>query len=91
MISLIWSWSTCIHSRKTVAQKYVTLRDAIENIDIGGVALIRAAAKNYERVAVICDPCDYELVLNDMGRHGHVTLETREVLALKAFCAHRKL
>lgn len=71
--------------QKTVAQKYVTLRDAIENIDIGGVALIRAAAKNYERVVVICDPCDYELVLSDMGKHGHVSLETREVLALKAF------
>lgn len=71
--------------QKTVAQKYVTLRDAIENIDIGGVALIRAAAKNYERVAVICDPCDYDLVLNDLGRHGHVSQETREVLALKAF------
>ncbi|MGQ9905122.1 MAG: bifunctional phosphoribosylaminoimidazolecarboxamide formyltransferase/IMP cyclohydrolase, partial [Anaerolineae bacterium] len=37
--------------QKTVAQKYVTLADAIENIDIGGVALIRAAAKNYQRVA----------------------------------------
>lgn len=71
--------------QKTIAQKYVTLHDAIEHIDIGGVALIRAAAKNYERVAVICDPCDYELVLNDIGRNSSVSLETREVLALKAF------
>jgi phosphoribosylaminoimidazolecarboxamide formyltransferase/IMP cyclohydrolase len=71
--------------QKTVAQKYVTLHDAIENIDIGGVALIRAAAKNYERVAVVCDPCDYDLVSSDLLKHGHVTLETRQVLALKAF------
>ncbi|MCS6848487.1 MAG: bifunctional phosphoribosylaminoimidazolecarboxamide formyltransferase/IMP cyclohydrolase [Anaerolineae bacterium] len=71
--------------QKTVAQKFVTLRDAIEHIDIGGVALIRAAAKNYERVTVVCDPCDYDLVLNDIARNGSVSLETREVLALKAF------
>jgi phosphoribosylaminoimidazolecarboxamide formyltransferase/IMP cyclohydrolase len=71
--------------QKTVAQKYVTMQDAIENIDIGGVALIRAAAKNYERVAVVCDPLDYELVLRDVRQSGAVSLETREVLALKAF------
>ncbi|MDW8394895.1 MAG: bifunctional phosphoribosylaminoimidazolecarboxamide formyltransferase/IMP cyclohydrolase [Anaerolineae bacterium] len=71
--------------RKTVAQPYVTLRDAIEHIDIGGVALLRAAAKNFERVAVVCDPCDYGLVLNDLEKYGEITLETREVFALKAF------
>ena len=71
--------------QKTVAQKYVTLEDAIENIDIGGVALIRAAAKNHARVAVICDPADYGLVLKDIQAHGAVSRETREVLALKAF------
>ena len=71
--------------QKTVAQKFVTLDDAIENIDIGGVALIRAAAKNYSRVAVVCDPADYELVLRDISQSGAVSRETREVLALKAF------
>jgi len=71
--------------QKTVAQRFVTLRDAIEHIDIGGVALLRAAAKNFERVAVVCDPADYGLILNDLARHGSVSLETREVLALKAF------
>ncbi|MCW1968819.1 MAG: bifunctional phosphoribosylaminoimidazolecarboxamide formyltransferase/IMP cyclohydrolase [Anaerolineae bacterium] len=71
--------------QKTVAQKYVTLADAIENIDIGGVALIRAAAKNYARVAVICDPADYERVLHDLDTLGHISLELREVLAFKAF------
>jgi phosphoribosylaminoimidazolecarboxamide formyltransferase/IMP cyclohydrolase len=71
--------------QKTVAQRYVTLADAIENIDIGGVALIRAAAKNFTRVTVVCDPCDYALVLRDLSQHGFVSLQTREVLALKAF------
>jgi phosphoribosylaminoimidazolecarboxamide formyltransferase/IMP cyclohydrolase len=71
--------------QKTVSQHYVTLADAIENIDIGGVALIRAAAKNYQRVAVVCDPCDYDLVLRDITQQGSVSLQTREVLALKAF------
>ncbi|HEY3290727.1 MAG TPA: bifunctional phosphoribosylaminoimidazolecarboxamide formyltransferase/IMP cyclohydrolase [Anaerolineae bacterium] len=71
--------------QKTVSQRYVTLADAIENIDIGGVALIRAAAKNYQRVAVVCDPCDYDLVVRDLAQHGFVSLQTREVLALKAF------
>ena len=71
--------------QKTVSQRYVTLADAIENIDIGGVALIRAAAKNYARVAAVCDPCDYDLVVRDIAQHGFVSLQTREVLALKAF------
>jgi phosphoribosylaminoimidazolecarboxamide formyltransferase/IMP cyclohydrolase len=71
--------------QKTVAQKFVTLDDAIENIDIGGVALIRAAAKNYGRVAIVCDPADYDLVLADIAKSGAVSQETREVLALKAF------
>lgn len=71
--------------QKTIAQKFVTLDDAIENIDIGGVALIRAAAKNYKRVAVICDPEDYDNVLHDFAKHGKVSDELRELLALKAF------
>jgi phosphoribosylaminoimidazolecarboxamide formyltransferase/IMP cyclohydrolase len=71
--------------QKTVAQKFVTLDDAIENIDIGGVALIRAAAKNFKRVAVVCDPADYDLVIKDLVAHSAVSIETREVLALKAF------
>ena len=71
--------------QKTIAQKYVTLADAIENIDIGGVTLIRAAAKNYARVAVVCSPDDYSHILKDLDEHGKVTDATREVLALKAF------
>src|SRR3990172_6282560 len=47
----------------TVAKPGVTLAEAIENIDIGGVPLIRAAAKNHERVTLVCDPADYPAVL----------------------------
>ena len=48
---------------QTVAQPGVTLAEAIEQIDIGGVTLLRAAAKNHERVAVVCDPADYDALL----------------------------
>lgn len=71
--------------QKTIAQKFVTLADAIENIDIGGVALIRAAAKNYRRVAVVCNPADYDNVVRDLQIYGKVSDEMREILALKAF------
>ncbi len=71
--------------QNTIAQPHVTLADAVEMIDIGGVALIRAAAKNFQRVTVICDPNDYGLVLRNLDQHGFVSLQTREVLALKAF------
>ncbi len=69
---------------ETVAKPGVTLEDAIENIDIGGVTLIRAAAKNYERVSLVCDPDDYTLVLDEI-KNGGTTLETRRALALKGF------
>jgi phosphoribosylaminoimidazolecarboxamide formyltransferase/IMP cyclohydrolase len=69
----------------TVSQKFVTLDDAIENIDIGGVALLRAAAKNFARVTVVCDPCDYDVVERDLKGDGRVGEQTRQVLALKAF------
>jgi len=56
---------------------------ALENIDIGGVTLIRAAAKNYRDVAVIIEPDDYDLVLEDMAGEG-IRVETLRNLALKA-------
>eukprot|EP01135_Chromosphaera_perkinsii_P012009 Nk52_evm17s2568 gene=Nk52_evmTU17s2568 len=72
--------------QKTVAKEDVTLADAIENIDIGGVALLRAAAKNHKRVTVVCDPCDYDIVLGDLSSDAGVcAFETRQKLALKAF------
>lgn len=70
---------------QTVAKSDVTLADAIENIDIGGVTLLRAAAKNHTRVTVICDPTDYTTVVQEIGQNGDTTLKTRQTLALKAF------
>ncbi|MBI5243227.1 MAG: bifunctional phosphoribosylaminoimidazolecarboxamide formyltransferase/IMP cyclohydrolase [Elusimicrobia bacterium] len=61
-------------------------REAVENIDIGGVALIRAAAKNFEDVAVVVSPADYEPVLAELGRNaGRLSEETRRRLSWKAF------
>ncbi|KAG8237466.1 hypothetical protein J437_LFUL015685, partial [Ladona fulva] len=50
----------------TVSKPGVTIPEAVENIDIGGVTLLRAAAKNYDRVTVICDPTDYDKVMTEM-------------------------
>jgi phosphoribosylaminoimidazolecarboxamide formyltransferase/IMP cyclohydrolase len=69
---------------KTIAQKNVSLEDAIENIDIGGVALIRAAAKNHQRVTLVCDPMDYSKVLAEINQ-GSISTETRKELAIKGF------
>jgi len=69
---------------QTIARHDVTLADAIENIDIGGVTLIRAAAKNHQRVTLLCDPADYPGVLAAL-RTGAVPEETRRTLAVKGF------
>jgi phosphoribosylaminoimidazolecarboxamide formyltransferase / IMP cyclohydrolase len=71
---------------QTVARPECTLTDAIENIDIGGPAMVRSAAKNYQHVAVITDPADYAGVLREMtATGGAVGAETRFHLARKAF------
>ncbi|MDH7485073.1 MAG: bifunctional phosphoribosylaminoimidazolecarboxamide formyltransferase/IMP cyclohydrolase [Anaerolineae bacterium] len=70
---------------QTVARPEVTLAEAVEQIDIGGVALLRAAAKNFAAVTVLCDPADYPPVLAELRRRGDVSLATRQRLALKAF------
>lgn len=71
---------------KTIAKPECTLDEAIENIDIGGPTMLRAAAKNYARVAVVCDPEDYSRVLEEMRRNdGEVTARTHLVLAQKVF------
>ncbi|MCS6909025.1 MAG: bifunctional phosphoribosylaminoimidazolecarboxamide formyltransferase/IMP cyclohydrolase [Anaerolineales bacterium] len=70
---------------QTVARPGVTLAEAIENIDIGGVTLIRAAAKNHERVTLVCDPRDYEPVLQELRAAGRVSDEARRRLAVKGF------
>jgi phosphoribosylaminoimidazolecarboxamide formyltransferase / IMP cyclohydrolase len=69
---------------QTIAQPGVTLAEAVEQIDIGGVTLLRAAAKNFARVTVICDPADYVIVL-DALRTGALDHDQRHKLAVKAF------
>ncbi|MBC7223251.1 MAG: bifunctional phosphoribosylaminoimidazolecarboxamide formyltransferase/IMP cyclohydrolase [Anaerolineae bacterium] len=69
----------------TVARPGVTLEEAVEQIDIGGVALLRAAAKNWARVAVVSQPSQYAGVLAELREQGQVTEATRRRLALEAF------
>ena len=70
----------------TIAKPGVTLEDAIENIDIGGPAMVRSSAKNYQGVAIVTDPEDYPALLAEMAANGgSLKLETRFALAKKAF------
>ncbi len=69
---------------ETIAKPNVTYADAIENIDIGGVTLIRAAAKNHERVTLVCDPADYAETLS-MLQHGEIPFDVKKKLAVKGF------
>ena len=70
----------------TVARPDCTLEDAIENIDIGGPAMVRAAAKNHASVTVIVDPLDYSQVLQEMeNNNGAIDDKTRFSLAIKAY------
>jgi phosphoribosylaminoimidazolecarboxamide formyltransferase/IMP cyclohydrolase len=72
--------------RETVARTGVTLDEAIENIDIGGPAMLRSAAKNHGGVAVVTDPDDYPKLLAEMADNGGaLSLATRFALASKAF------
>jgi len=71
---------------QTVAKPDCTLAEAIENIDIGGPAMVRSAAKNYQHVAVVTDPADYASLLREMSSaSGAIGAETRFLLARKAF------
>ncbi len=72
--------------QKAVADPKCTLAQAVENIDIGGPCLIRAAAKNFEGVAVVTDPADYKSLLDEMkATGGSISRPTRFWLAQKAF------
>ncbi|MFO0555562.1 MAG: bifunctional phosphoribosylaminoimidazolecarboxamide formyltransferase/IMP cyclohydrolase [Polyangiaceae bacterium] len=62
-----------------------SVEELIENIDIGGPAMLRSAAKNHARVTVVTDPADYERVLGELAQHGDTTLATRRALAAKVF------
>ncbi len=70
---------------ETVARPGTTLAEAVEQIDIGGVALLRAAAKNFTYVAVVSDPADYAPVLAELRERGDLPPAARQHLALKAF------
>lgn len=72
--------------QKTISKKGVNLEEAIENIDIGGPSLLRAAAKNYPNVAVVINPKDYLVILEELEKNqGEISLETRKKLAIKVF------
>jgi phosphoribosylaminoimidazolecarboxamide formyltransferase / IMP cyclohydrolase len=71
--------------RETVAKPDVALEDAIENIDIGGPAMLRSSAKNYRFVTVVCDPADYAQVAGELQREGDTSPAMRQALALKVF------
>ncbi len=75
--------------RTAVLRPDITLAEAIEQIDIGGVTLLRAAAKNFSRVTVICDPQDYELIGATLQSDGEIGPVLRHQLAVKAF-AHTR-
>lgn len=70
--------------KDTVAKINVTIPEAVEEIDIGGVTLIRAAAKNHARVTILSDPADYPEFLQELEQ-GEVTEKSRKLYALKAF------
>ena len=70
--------------KKTILKENVEFEEAIENIDIGGPTMIRAAAKNHPDVAVIVDPADYTKITDELEK-GEISLQTKKELALKVF------
>lgn len=71
--------------KAATSQAGCTLEEAIENIDIGGPALIRSAAKNFQHVAVLTDPADYAVLARELASQGGTSQATRFALAKKAF------
>ncbi len=71
--------------KETILKDNVTREEAVENIDIGGPTMLRSAAKNYQDVAVITDPKDYETVLEELKTDGQVSLNTKFYLMQKVF------
>lgn len=72
---------------RTIEDRSKAIGDAVENIDIGGVTLLRAAAKNHERVTVLCDPQDYARIIEEMKQSptNDTSSKTKQTLAVKAF------
>lgn len=70
-----------------VGRRLVAVDEAVEMIDAGGLALLSAAARNFGGVTVVCDVVDYPRILEEIAERGHVSPETRQRLAAKAFAA----
>ncbi len=71
--------------RQTIAKEGVSMEDAIENIDIGGPSMVRSAAKNWRDVTIVCDPADYDKVLEELRANGKTSDDTRLKLSAKAY------
>ncbi|OPZ89060.1 MAG: Bifunctional purine biosynthesis protein PurH [Firmicutes bacterium ADurb.Bin419] len=71
--------------KQTILKGHVELEEAIENIDIGGPTMLRAAAKNYQDVVVIVDPADYQLVIDELKSSKEISVKTKFKLASKVF------
>jgi phosphoribosylaminoimidazolecarboxamide formyltransferase/IMP cyclohydrolase len=71
--------------KETISKEGVKIEDAVENIDIGGPTMVRAAAKNYKDVAVVVNPARYGSVISEIKESGGLGEETRKVLCKEAF------
>ena len=71
--------------KETIKKPGVSFAEAVEQIDIGGPSMLRAAAKNHRFVTVLCDPNDYETVLEELNANGNVSEKTNLCLAAKVF------
>ncbi len=71
--------------RETISKPDVSFEEAVENIDIGGPSMLRAAAKNHKDVAVITDPSDYPVVIKELEETGTISAKTKYRLAVKVF------
>lgn len=70
---------------ETIKKENITLDQVIEQIDVGGPSMIRAAAKNFKDVTIITDPSDYPQLIEQLKQNGNTTLEQRQYYAMKAF------
>lgn len=70
---------------EAVTAQGADMKTALENIDIGGPNMIRAAAKNFENIVVVVNPNRYGQIVNEIRKNGDVSAETRKVLAVEAF------
>ena len=71
--------------KQTILKGHIELDEAIENIDIGGPTMLRAAAKNYQDVVVVVDPADYSMVLEELKNSREISVKTKFKLAYKVF------